>query len=847
MEGHANNDCDKCPTKCATRRLLVAHMKQVHNINMAEKYYKCKFCTRKFSKKPSLWFHYTSHTVGSQTVCLKCGQIVESKEALAKHQDEHKETQFTCHRCGDFFARRQQYNAHLKQHDNYRCKLCTSTFSSKKRLKLHKNKEHGEGAKQPNDAPAVQGIKEEPIVSKNWKKSFRCGFCSFENSNYKKVVRHEHKHKNFRKFVCELCGSAFNSEHNLKEHTIYVHMDERNFKCNKCDKSFKARNALMRHEQVHNDRRLFTCPCGKSYKRQSHLNRHFSATSHGYTGAAAANAAAAAGNDISTISRQDLVAKAKFQDNIEAQQAWSQQETQNSLARLAAVDSQTRSCKSEVESIIQDVDSATIPIPSDKQSIKDFRKYIHPEKSGDYEKIWHYKIPKRFHSPQKYAYYPEKSSSRAGHLDGDIESVRSDVSRPGNAVQAVSSSKYPYDSLRNQFASQYTSSRHYHQASGTADRMGGGGSDGGTGLDRHAQVFQDKFHGDPYSSKSQDVDREFVERYPVGQDKLEYSQSQLPPERSYTDFGQDKGCILPEDLDDRQAYHCDDKSYGIADVIEDRQTDDPDKHFLQVDDRLFQGSSGRDPNLNPCLDPRMLGGIQDFRHLASFPDSGPADLTITSRDVTRTDTRSNEYFGGTSGAGHGGSLARHSYSKSRALSPVSSGPRNYPEPGRASYMPSSSSRGQPDMYRSTDLTRPHHEARSASSNQASAAVAVEGLEEPSYRPLQDLGYPRQQNHYLDPIDPYVLLSRSAAELDEGYEKRHKFYRSEKYGRQDELNLRQEGGLLPPLLALTSSLPAQGHASAAGVSPNNIKMDYICSPSENMASHYNISDGNLDYY
>ena len=54
----------------------------------------------------------------------------------------------------------------------------------------------------------------------------------------------------FRKFVCELCGKSFNSDHNLKEHTVYVHRDERKFKCTKCEKSFKLKNALIRHQSV---------------------------------------------------------------------------------------------------------------------------------------------------------------------------------------------------------------------------------------------------------------------------------------------------------------------------------------------------------------------------------------------------------------------------------------------------------------------------------------------------------------------------------------------------------------------------------------------------------------------
>jgi ribosomal protein L37AE/L43A len=60
-EGHKKNDCSKCPAKFAKRRQLVNHLKAVHLISTAEKYYECTFCPRRFVKKPSLWFHFNFH------------------------------------------------------------------------------------------------------------------------------------------------------------------------------------------------------------------------------------------------------------------------------------------------------------------------------------------------------------------------------------------------------------------------------------------------------------------------------------------------------------------------------------------------------------------------------------------------------------------------------------------------------------------------------------------------------------------------------------------------------------------------------------------------------------------
>ena len=66
--GHSHNNCDKCDAKFAKKRLLVHHLKTVHYIATAEKYYSCNFCSRKFVKKPSLWGHLAEHTSGEQVI-----------------------------------------------------------------------------------------------------------------------------------------------------------------------------------------------------------------------------------------------------------------------------------------------------------------------------------------------------------------------------------------------------------------------------------------------------------------------------------------------------------------------------------------------------------------------------------------------------------------------------------------------------------------------------------------------------------------------------------------------------------------------------------------------------------
>ena len=211
--------------------------------------------------------------------------------------------------------------AHLKGHDKYRCKLCKKDFSSKKKLKNHKNTEHDPSTGQTKTQKSsnnkgqtagknenftcivcLQSYKSEALFkghdcSKEAKAKekkanakdvtmklgpgrFKCKFCDFEHRKCSAVVRHARMHKNKKRFVCELCGSAFNAHYTLKEHRAYVHSNDRKYSCGKCGKTFKAKNALIRHEQVHSETRPHKCQsCGQEYKRLSHLRRHL-VTSH---------------------------------------------------------------------------------------------------------------------------------------------------------------------------------------------------------------------------------------------------------------------------------------------------------------------------------------------------------------------------------------------------------------------------------------------------------------------------------------------------------------------------------------------------------------------------------------
>ena len=180
-----------------------------------------------------------------QVVCLKCGEFLESKEALERHTLNHKlKALFNCERCGEFFSRKQQYTKHLDTHDKYSCEHCGNAFSSRRRLTLHQAKElcrkpvpepppatdasqESAGlasAAMPEDGRAAEA---KPYIK--LKNRFRCRICVYEHAKASKVARHARCHSDTRIFVCEECGTAFKSMNTLRDHREYLHRYVRYF------------------------------------------------------------------------------------------------------------------------------------------------------------------------------------------------------------------------------------------------------------------------------------------------------------------------------------------------------------------------------------------------------------------------------------------------------------------------------------------------------------------------------------------------------------------------------------------------------------------------------------------
>lgn len=89
------------------------------------------------------------------------------------------------------------------------------------------------------------------------------------------MKRHIALHTEKPQFICDVCGSQFQTKNSLQEHHLRLHAVGKNFSCEKCGKVFGRSSDLNRHlTNTHADAPLYKCHCGNKYKSLSSLQRH---------------------------------------------------------------------------------------------------------------------------------------------------------------------------------------------------------------------------------------------------------------------------------------------------------------------------------------------------------------------------------------------------------------------------------------------------------------------------------------------------------------------------------------------------------------------------------------------
>ncbi|KAM7363020.1 uncharacterized protein ACRADG_000087 [Cochliomyia hominivorax] len=132
-----------------------------------------------------------------------------------------------CDLCGNHFANRQLFNAHMKIHrqeKNHECELCSKRFITACNLQAHMRIHTGE-------------------------KPFECKYCGRRFSDRTSNLRHERIHTNEKPYQCNVCNKAFSLSTTLKKH-MTIHTGERSYRCDLCAKSFKLPHQLKAHQNT---------------------------------------------------------------------------------------------------------------------------------------------------------------------------------------------------------------------------------------------------------------------------------------------------------------------------------------------------------------------------------------------------------------------------------------------------------------------------------------------------------------------------------------------------------------------------------------------------------------------
>lgn len=238
--------------------------------------FQCHLCTvpiKSYSSMVALQQHIRAEHLNQQAFqCLVCQSYIKYDSGISKHMQMHF--------LADGF---------------YRCRYCA--FKSKTQTDLT---EHKRVCQHKNKLPLNMGcvndvnyecyLCRETYRQKNslrfhmqkihcgLRAPFVCSQCSRGFCTKQQVEKHEETHDERRLFYCPQCDKPYKSEFYVKKHIDRVHSNRdvpKKFSCDQCDMKFRDSGVLKRHMKSHSDERPFKCSyCGKGFKIVSYVKIH---------------------------------------------------------------------------------------------------------------------------------------------------------------------------------------------------------------------------------------------------------------------------------------------------------------------------------------------------------------------------------------------------------------------------------------------------------------------------------------------------------------------------------------------------------------------------------------------
>ncbi|XP_017270833.1 zinc finger protein 574 [Kryptolebias marmoratus] len=341
--------CELCSRTFTSVNRLTAHQR-VHE----EGTHKCPDCGKVFKKATSLQTHMRTHSGVARYLCVDCGIGFTTEMTLIMHRKSHVADPFhKCQFCNKTFTNMTKYLYHRRTHlssetpdspapvfvgspprrasatalailqrarekkishllpplteeemgtlENsnqiYSNKVDTSEAKKKEEDGEMQASEQAEGTSEENQqvemedasvsnsksvsldgggvmmSSAVSG-KAASTLSSN-KGPFCCRSCRKPFPSQLLLAHHRRQsHTLQRRFMCGICGKSFKKQIHVQNH-MRIHTGEKPFQCSDCGKTFSLLANLMRHTLIHSGVRPYRCDvCYRSFSQSSNLRQH---------------------------------------------------------------------------------------------------------------------------------------------------------------------------------------------------------------------------------------------------------------------------------------------------------------------------------------------------------------------------------------------------------------------------------------------------------------------------------------------------------------------------------------------------------------------------------------------